>query len=535
VTARAPLPLWAALLVGATAGLSLVLAFPNELIPVGLWPFAFVAPAGTLLALQGRRLGTGALVGFVTCVAFYLPHISWMTEFLRVPGAEWVPWVALTVFVGLFWAVGAALITGAYRWIPRALPGRPVRLVVVPIVVAGLWTGREALISVFPYGGFAWGRVGLSQGTGPFRELYSWLGVSGMTFLCILAAAIFLAAAQEGLRNSRGAALRTGAVLACALAVLAILPAWPNAVTGSLRVAAVQGNGKTAYFDPPDRVGDNLLAQARATEPAYDEDVDVVVWPEGGTDLDPQRSPAAALVFDEISEQAGAPLVSGTITTRVPVGGDAANDMEYFNTAIVWRAGAGAGDYYDKRHPVPFGEYVPDRAVWRQFAPELIDLIGRDYTPGTTDAVLELDDGVLAGAAICFDIVDDQLMHEIVAEGGQLILAPTNNGDFGESIESVQQLEIARVRALETGRTVVNISTVGTSAIILASGSELDRLPRFEAGLMIEDVPLSDTVTPAMSLGRWIEWGVAMLGLIGVAVGAVLSVRRPRVENDAPV
>lgn len=535
MTTRAPLPLWAALLVAAASGLMLVLAFPSELIPVGLWPFALVAPAGALLALQGRRLGTGALVGFVTCLAFYLPHISWMTEFLRVPGAEWVPWVALTVFVGLFWAAGAVLITGAYRWIPQAFPGRAVRLVVLPLVVAGLWTAREALISVFPYGGFAWGRVGLSQGTGPLKELYSWVGVSAMTFLCVSAAAILLATVQEGLGTSRGAALRTGGILAVALVVLAIVPAWPSTVTGSLRVAAVQGNGKTAYFDPPDRAGDNLLAQARATEPAYAEDVDVVVWPEGGSDLDPQRSAAAALVFDEVSQRAGAPLISGTITTRVPVPGDAATEPNYFNTAVVWRAGEGAGDYYDKRHPVPFGEYVPDRAVWRQFAPDLIDLIARDYTPGTTDAVLELDDGILAGAAICFDIVDDQLMHDIIAEGGQLILAPTNNGDFGQSIESAQQLEIARVRALETRRTVVNISTVGTSAIILADGSELDRLPRFEPGIMIEDVPLSDTVTPAMRLGRWIEWGVTALGLLGLVVAATVAMRRVRQEGDAPV
>ena len=57
---------------------------------------------------------------------------------------------------------------------------------------------------------------------------------------------------------------------------------------------------------------------------------------------------------------------------------------------MLWKAGTGVVDYYDKKHPVPFGEYVPDRPFWRQFAPDLIDLIQREYTPGTTDEVMNL-------------------------------------------------------------------------------------------------------------------------------------------------
>jgi len=524
--ARAPLPWWAALLLAAASGLLLVLAFPSELVPVGIWPAALVAPAGLLLALQGRRLALAALAGFVFFAAFYLAHISWMSQFLRVPGAEWVPGTALSVFMALGGALGAVLIALAYRWLPRAWPGAAGRLIVLPVAVAGLWTAREAAASTIPYGGFAWGRIGLSQGTGWLAELYSWLGVSGMTFLCVLIAAVGLAVVQELLRGGRTAALRAGAGLVAGAAALALVPSWPVDDAGSLRVAAVQGNGKTAYFDPPARWGDNLAAQVAATEPAYGEEVDVVVWPEGGSDLDPLRSPEAAALFDLVSARSGAPLVSGVVTSRLGDGEDPMTQTRWYNTALVWRAGEEIGDFYDKRRPVPFGEYVPDRQLWRQFAPDLIDLIRRDYTPGTTDAVLELDDGVRAGAAICFDIVDDGLMRDMAAQGAQLLLAPTNNGDFGMTIESAQQLEIARVRALELGRAVVNISTVGTSAIILPDGSELDRLPRYEAGIMIEEVPLATTVTPAMAVGAWIELLAALSGLCLLA--AAIIVRRPR-------
>src|SRR5690606_22297349 len=141
----------------------------------------------------------------------------------------------------------------------------------------------------------------------------------------------------------------------------------------------------------------------------------------------------------------------------------------------------------DKRHPVPFGEYVPDRAFWRPFAPHLIDLIGRDYTPGTTDMVMDVD-GTIVGVNICFDIVDDQILTETVEQGATMIVASTNNADFGRTDESAQQLAFARIRAIELGRSVVNLSTVGISAVIAPDGSTIADLPWYTADVMIVDV-----------------------------------------------
>jgi apolipoprotein N-acyltransferase len=91
------------------------------------------------------------------------------------------------------------------------------------------------------------------------------------------------------------------------------------------------------------------------------------------------------------------------------------------------------------------------------------------------------------------------------------------------------------MRAIETGRSVVNISTVGTSAIMDPTGAELDRLPTYTEGHMVLDVPLATYHTPATAIGRNIELGVVGFALAGLIVaGAGHYGRYPRGESGIP-
>jgi apolipoprotein N-acyltransferase len=493
-----------ALLVALAAGPVLDAGFPDR----DWWPLTFLGIGLVLWALIGRSAGGGFLVGLVAGLSFYLVHIQWASLFLGL-----LPMVALSTLEALFFALGGMAISLAYRWVPRIWRSTYARLLFLPLVVAGLWTAREAIASVWPYGGFAWGRVALSQSESPFAALFGWLGVSGVSFAMVFLVAVVV----ECLRLRSADRIVRGAVAVGLAAVILAIPAFPVVTDGTLRVAAVQGNGKAGYFDVRER-GDLLEAQLDATMPLIraGETADVVLWPEGATDDSPLDSRRTAQAFDYVSESFDAPLVAWAVTTREPGATE-----RYYNTSILWKHGEGQLDFYDKKHPVPFGEYVPDRAFWRPFAPDLIDLIGREYTPGTTDTVIDID-GVLAGVNICFDIVDDQILTDSVDEGAQVIFAQSNTADFGRTDESVQQLAIARVRAIELGRSVVNIATVGTSAIIAPDGSTLDRLPTFEAGAMVDDVPLSTVTTAAALLGRQIEWLVSGVGVLGLVLAGLL-------------
>jgi apolipoprotein N-acyltransferase len=509
--ARPLLPLWVAVLASIAGGLVYDLGFPGA----SIWPLAFVGIALALVSLIGRSAWSAALVGLAFGLAFYLQQVSWTALYLGP-----IPWLALSILEALFVAGGGVLIALAYRWVPRASSSRWVRLVWLPLLVAGLWCVREAATGTIPYGGFPWGRAALSQSQSPFADVVSWVGSTGLGFIMVA----IVAGVIEWVRLRGWQDMRSAAPVAALALVAVVVPAWSTGAAGELRVASVQGDGPAGYFDER-APGDVLESQLEATEPILDESgIDVLLWPEGGSDIDPTRSDEVAEIFDDLSEQLDAPLVLNTVTTR---------DDQFFNTSLLWRAGEGAVDSYDKRNPVPFGEYIPDRAFWEPFAPELIGLIQRGYTPGTNPPVFDLGDAA-TGLAICFDVIYDDVIWEGARDGAELYMFQTNNADFRGTDENEQQLAIARLRAIETGRSVVNISTVGTSQVIDPAGRTTDALPAYEPGAMVTEVELRTGLTPSVMLGAGVPALIVIGSLSGLIAAGILARRRTSRERRSP-
>jgi apolipoprotein N-acyltransferase len=509
-TAR--VPLWAALLCSAAGGVLFDGAFPDHY----WWPLVFPAVALLLFAQQGRGAWSALLVGFVGGLAFYISDIYWTALYLGP-----IPWLALSITEAAFWAVGALLYTLAYRWVPRALPGVFGRVVALPLIVAGLWTLRELQTNHWPFTGFAWGRVAYTQSASPFTHLVAWVGVSGLTFLLVWISALALACVQEAALRP----LTRGFIPVITVLAVAAVPSWPSAAHGTTRVAAVQGNGPAGYFQKH-AYGDVENAQLAASLPLLGKGpFSMVVWPEGAADANPLQDSSSASALSALSTALGAPLVVGAITQ---------DGAKTFNSSLLWSGFDGKTAQYDKQLPVPFGEYIPYRSVFHAIAPGLVDLVQRDYTPGSRPNVFDID-GIKAGISICFDIIDDRQIPQMINGGAQLILAQTNNADFGQTEENVQQLAIARMRAVEADRAVVNISTVGTSQVIAPDGHTIAAIPAYKPGRLVADVPLSNGITPAVRLASAIELGAATLGgagLVGCLV-LVLAQRRRR-PADAP-
>jgi len=223
-----------------------------------------------------------------------------------------------------------------------------------------------------------------------------------------------------------------------------------------------------------------------------------------------------------VVEKYQVPLIFGSITE---------SGEEIFNSSLYFAPGQGQIDQYDKKRPVPFAEYVPDRDFWYSLAPDLIGMVYRGYAFGTRDGIFEFEDRNV-GVLICFEVAIDDIGRDLVGDGAEIILSQTNNADFGRSDETFQQAAIARLRAIETGRSLVNISTVGVSKIFLADGSIVDELPTFESGVMVQTLPLRTSITPAMTIGPGFDLTINVLAL-GLLSGAIGSWVRGRTKKSS--
>lgn len=492
---RPLLPLWLAVPVAAVAGVLMDLAYPA----VSAWILAFPAVALLLVALIGRRAGSALLVGFIYGAVFFFLLVSWTSRYLGV-----IPWSALALLEAALTAVAVILITLAYRWLPRAFPGTAGRLVLLPAVIGALWVGRELLLGSWPYTGFPWARLGMTQSESPLATLSSWVGVSGLSFLMVFAVAMLIESVRLRLWQRPLRLIAPAAVVV----VLFITPAFPTTDAGSMRIGAVQGNGPTGYFDDREPYA-VVRAQTEATEPLVGEEMDLLVWPEGGLDGDPFQNDSLARRLTYLTNRVDAPLLANAATAR----GD-----RYFNTSMLWMQDGTAEQTHDKRFPVPFGEYVPDRDFYFAIVPDLIGLIGREYTHGTNAPLVDVD-GVKVGLAICFDVIYDEVISEGVHGGAQVLVFQTNNADFRGTDENLQQLAFARMRAIETGRSVVNVSTVGASQMIAPDGRTFAALDADEAGAMLEDVELRSGLTAGVVLGPWLQQVLLWGGLGALLVG----------------
>ena len=494
------------ILLALFGGLSSSLAFPRE----NLTPIIFVSVIALFLSVYQLKVIPAFLIGLIGGLSFYLSQIEWMSLYLGP-----VPWVALSTLEAIIFALGMAAIAFSWRHLSSARLPKHLGPTIISLSLATIWTAREWISISLPYGGFPWSRLAQTQSDTFLAKWVYWGGLGLLTLaLAFISAAVTVAIIGRAKLRSVSTIPVLGLVL-LALAVPALTQINPGAQSGTIRIGAVQGNANAGLFANPER-GSILQNHLDASKALDSKNLDVVVWPENASDLSPYSDQSAnRLLTDFVDNQIGVPLIFGTITER----GD-----NIYNSSILWRPGIGATDWYDKKRPVPFAEYVPDRDFWYQLAPDLIGLVNRGYAFGERDGIFEVNNAKL-GALICFEIAIDDIGRELVRDGAQVILSQTNNADFGRSDQTFQQAAFARLRAIETGRTVVNVSTVGVSAIYNADGSVVTELPTFEAGVMQQEVPLRDSVTPAMVIGAWFDLAVNFSALLILLLALRLRIK----------
>jgi len=471
--------------------------------PWGWWPLAFLGIAwfhGTSNKAATRR-GAFAL-GAIFTLGWLLPATAWMW-FISAPG----------------WIV-ACLLFAALHGLAEAVIWRIDRRIVLQPLAHGL---VEALRFSWPFGGVPLASLAISQSQSPVIPLVRVVGVIGVTWF-VWQAAVFLRTRKRHLFTM------------AAIGIVAVSVAPTGGVAeGSpeVRIAVVQGGGPQgtrAINTDPRTVHLRHLAVTRTISP--DDKVDVVVWPENVVDV---ADFAASREFAEISDEAkrlGVPFLVGVTEDAGP--------GRFTNRQVVVLADGRLGDAYDKVRRVPFGEYIPMRGVLRAIGAP-VDQVPTDAVSGTTPALLTVPlngttisgdevDEVLVATAISWEVFFAGRVNEGVEAGAEIVVNPTNGSSYRGTILQTQQIASSRIRAIESGRYVVQAAPTGFSGFIGDSGEVVSRTRIGEAKLIVADVPLRTGRTWYSRLGD-APIIIAMLGTF--AVGFRRSLRNGKQPRGA--
>jgi apolipoprotein N-acyltransferase len=498
------LPLTVAAPMSLIAGLCLWLAFPDH----NIWVLEPVGVALLAIAVRGHRARTGAWLGLIGGLAYFVPLLHWSGVYVGT-----LPWMALSILESLYIALLGFVLPAAWR----------TRF--APLAIAGLWVAQEAVRDRTPYGGFPWARLAFSQSNAPTLHLAALGGAPLVTFAVALAGSLAAMAVVHLHRVVAGSVLLAGAVAVMACGLLVPLPTGGR----TIQVAGVQGDVPRAGLDFDDQRAAVLDLHAKGTEKLAAQvaagtrvQPDVVIWPENASDLDPYQQADARATINTAVAEAKVPVLVGAVLDSPP--------GKLSNVSIVWNPRTGPGAQYVKRHPVPFGEYIPSRSFFRHFSSK-IDLVPNDFIAGHQVGLLPLGPAKV-GVAICFEVAYDSLLRQSVDKGADLLVVQTNNATFGYTDEAAQQLAMSRLRAVEHGRAVAHISTVGISALIEPNGKVIQRTSLFTPALLQAALPLRTEITVSDHLGVWPEVALTVMGLLGAAAGVRVR-RRTRDSLDS--
>lgn len=478
-------------------------AFP----PLGWGVLAVVAPTPLLAAL--RRVATprgAAALGFTYGVGFYSLLLFWVKEtgFLSV--------IALVLLLSTYSTIYALLVFRARNW------GRTAWW----LMAIGAWALIELVRLYLPFGGFSWGLLGYPAGEyGWTRGATQFIGTTGWSVVFVAIAAGLALFVTDRRRPARWLlpSLAVGALLTM---IGALAP--PSADGEPLRVAIVQGNSPC-----PDVhcVNENRLifeSHLELTRTLTPGQARLVVWPESsaGSSVELATHPDRLAQVAAEARRLDAWFLIGSQRTI--------DDESFTNLNLVLDAeGRIVGEYW-KRHPVPFGEYIPLRPLF-DWIPAL-DQVPRDLVRGTEDTVFELPDGTL-GSVISFEGAFPRSTRPLVQAGAELLVVATNKASFGDTPVSDQFIGMTSMRAAELGTPVVHAAITGRSAFIAADGTILSRTETFEADILFGTVNYR-TAGPTLyaRLGDWLQY-LAIAAGAGVLAAGWLHRQREKAAATA--
>lgn len=473
-------------MVGAVAA-GLLIA--GSLPPWGWWPLAFVAMALVDRLLAGVRWTTRFRRGAVVGLALFTPTIVWISQ-LTVPGYG----VAVVAY--------AAMVGGFCAAVPPNAGRRP--------ALIGLWVLCESLRSAWPFGGVPLSLLAVGQVGGPLAGIAR---VGGVLAIAVATVAVGIALSAAFARQHRVVAGTLAAVVL--LVVLARVAPHGDDTGETVDIAFVQGGGDQgtrAINTDRRKVFERHLEATQDHVPAG---MDLVLWPENvvDTDFDVQDA-VEGEELEDLAREVDATLSVGTV--------EGVSETEFRNSQQVLDADGNWVDRFVKVQRVPFGEFVPFRSLIEKVAPDT--LAARDATVSHESGMVEMPVTTADGATrdipvatvISWEVFFGHRARSGVRAGGELLYNPTNGSTYTGTFVQTQQVASSRLRAIETGRWLVQVAPTGFSAYVAPDGRVHQRTGTSEAAVRVRrDVPLRTGET------WYVRWGDTPARLVAVALVGV--------------
>lgn len=474
------------LLAGALFVPAYALGTPGYDVP-GL-PFVCLAPF-LMIAVSAASLRQAAWRGWVAGTAGNLPLYYWIAYTIAVPGK--LGWILgglgaflVSAYVGAYFSAGAA---AAHRLRDR-------------YGEAGLWFFPAAWTAIemarsYLFSGFPWMILGYAvAGSETMRQGADLAGIPGLSFLlAVSGVSVYLAVARLA-EGSRGkAALR---ILPGAAAVLFLFaygrfiaerPSAGGPPVPGMSAAIAQGGIDQAVKWAPGSQWAALEIYSGLTRQARDAGAQVVIWPETSAPFFYGREAELSRRLESIAVDAGVPLIFGAPWY------DPADGGKYFNSVFHMDGRGVVLGRYDKRHLVPFGEYIPLRFALF-FLTKLTEGGKGDFSAGTGPVLFTVG-GRRVAATICYEALFPVLLREGVRDGAEWFVNVTNDAWFGDTVAPHQLLAMAKMRCVEFRRPMVRAANSGISAVIDSRGTIRASIGLFRRGITVAGVQPSTGMT----------------------------------------
>ena len=275
----------------------------------------------------------------------------------------------------------------------------------------------------------------------------------------------------------------------------------------TIQAAAIQGNKGSLENWGSGSMDAVLKVYGELSKKAAAEGADLIVWPETCIPANIDRHAWVYEYVTELSRECGVPILCG-LFTRVEEGSEA----DYNSIVAALPDGTIHDTVYNKRNPVPFGEFVPFRNLVMTLVPPLaeINTLAEDIPAGEDSVVFDLEIGQV-GSLICFDSIYEQNALDSIANGAQVLAVSTNDSWFQDSRGVWMHHAQSQLRAIETGRFVVRSANTGVSSIINDRGEVLETLAPLKTGYVLEEVTLSERVTVYSVIGNVFAYACIIL------------------------